>query len=222
MIKIESVLQRQLAPIIERRELIHKRRRLTAVFLTVAVLELIVILGTDLSSPWMLLPIAVGIVLNLVWKVAFRPREIDLRKIAREIESENPELKALLVTAVEQESESGELGFLQERVVNEASREAIAAQWGDTIDVGAQRGWRVMQGIAGALMVAAGVWMFGMSLRSHLPGGSNASPATAAESVGGGEDGAWQVEVEPGDVELERGSRLLVVARFGDRVPSSA
>ncbi|MGI9242362.1 MAG: hypothetical protein ACR2RV_16310, partial [Verrucomicrobiales bacterium] len=222
MIKIESVLQRQLAPIIERRQLIHKRRRLTAVFLVVAVLELMVILGTDLNSPWTLLPVAVGIVLNLVLKVAFRPREIDLRKIAREIESDNPELKALLVTAVEQEDGSGELGFLQERVVNEASREAIAAQWGDTIDVGAQRGWRVMQGIACTLMVAAGVWMLGVSLRSHLPGGSNTSPAAAAELQAGGEDGAWQVEVEPGDVELELGSRLLVVARFGDRVPSSA
>ncbi len=222
MMKIESVLQRQLAPIIERRELIHKRRRLTAVFLVVATLELMVIYQADVSALWILLPIAAGLVVNQIWKSVSRGEGSDLRAIARDIESENPELNALLLTAIEQDSEPGELGFLQERVVNEAAREAIAAQWGDTLEVGAQRGWRVAQGMATALMLAAGVWMFGSALKPHLPGASRGAGERAGGLLDAAGGGDWQIEVEPGDVEVERDSKLLVVARFAGKLPGSA
>ncbi|NIQ95870.1 MAG: hypothetical protein GWN87_17935, partial [Desulfuromonadales bacterium] len=34
--------------------------------------------------------------------------------------------------------------------------------------------------------------------------------------------GEWSIEVTPGDVEVERGTRLVVTARFDGRVPAEA
>ena len=72
MMKIESVLQRQLAPIIERRELIHRRRTITAICIVVAVLAFIAwgeargAVRDPSVWRWFLLPIGGGIALGCV------------------------------------------------------------------------------------------------------------------------------------------------------------
>ena len=221
MIKLESVLQRQLAPIIERRELIHRRRVLTLVFAITAVLALIAWRSArgaeDASAALLLLPIGGGILAALAARIFFRPRPVDLRQIAREIESNNPELNALLLTAVEQDG--GDLGFLQERVVHDAAREAITAQWGETVATGESRGWRIGQAAAAVAMGFACAALLGSVAKRGSDGGSGERSIAEAKK-GGGRD--WQLEVTPGDVEVERDSKLLVTARFGERVPGAA
>ena len=63
----------------------------------------------------------------------FRARPLDYQALAREIERENPELHAVLLTAVDQQplSPTGELNYLQQRVVLEALQEYRRSAWGE-------------------------------------------------------------------------------------------
>jgi hypothetical protein len=59
----------------------------------------------------------------------------DYRQIARAIEDRHPELHALLRTAVEQQPDphTGQLHFLQQRVISEAVAQSRQHQWLDSI-----------------------------------------------------------------------------------------
>lgn len=108
----------------------------------------------------------------------------DYRAIARQIEERHPELHALLLTAIEQKPDpaTGQLNFLQQRVVDEAVAESRRHQWVDTVSGAQLFGMRVAQMAALALLV------FGLS-RLHIksaeyaalpPGGSLSVTVTPA------------------------------------------
>ncbi|NNM31276.1 MAG: hypothetical protein HKO57_17320, partial [Akkermansiaceae bacterium] len=221
---IESVLQRQLAPIVEREERIRRSRGRVIVFLVVAVLSLLGIgsmRGTgEFSAMWLLGPLVAGAIAVVIHKLACRRPAIDVHAVARRIEANNPELEALLVTAVEQEDQTGgkKLSFLQERVVHDAAQEAIAAGWRDTQAGRRRRGWRLGERLAAAAMVMA--WLL-LAFSMTRPGGPEGD-GSRAPALLGDTGGEWDLEVTPGDVEVERDSKLIVTARFGDRVPTGA
>ncbi len=164
-------------------------------------------------------PSAIGFFLLLAAGIAgavmvirhFRTRPLDYQAIARQIEKENPELHALLLTAVEQEPNApgGQLNYLQQRVVLEALDQQRRGGWA----AGMSRRHRL------ALL---GHWAafgcFAVILATLFPHFSISLPsglwAGAAESNG--------VLVSPGDTNLERGSSFVVLARFNGRLPVSA
>ncbi|MEO1843373.1 MAG: hypothetical protein ABGZ37_03745, partial [Akkermansiaceae bacterium] len=223
---IESILQRQLAPIVARLKAIRRRRSRAIVFAVIAFLAWLGGLaardaeGTSLS--WLWLPVIGGLVTVLILKVAAQRPVINLRKVAHEIEAENPELKALLLTAVEEEEKvrGAKLGFLQERLILEAASKAIGARWSDTVGGNASRGWRAGQLLATCAMVIA----CGILTVENWPKGAETGLAGAdpAGEVAVPPSDQWEIEVTPGDVEMERGSKLVVTARFGGRVPTEA
>ncbi len=135
--------------------------------------------------------------------------EPDYLAIARSVEQRHPDLHALLVTAVEQrvDSATGKLDFLQKRVVADAVAEVRKRDCVETVP-----GWQ----LAGASVLQfAMLALLGWSFTALLPSSENPAPTVASRS-------AEEITVTPGDVELERGSGLVVLAKFGGSVPSEA
>ncbi|MHB1560732.1 MAG: hypothetical protein ACYC61_25035, partial [Isosphaeraceae bacterium] len=137
----------------------------------------------------------------------------DPRWVARQIESAHPDLNAELLAAVEEveSAPGGRLGYLQATVVREALAHRLAHDWDQTVP-----SWKLgLAGLAhaaGLVGLAAVVGFLVLQERTSAHGG--ARPAWQAD--------ASEVQVEPGDVELERGSPLLVVARFLTAPPADA
>ena len=141
-----------------------------------------------------------------VWR-AWRKSEPEYRQIARQIEQENPKLHALLLTAVEQQPdpETGGLHYLQQRVISEALEHNRRRPWGNRIF---ERLFftQCAHGLALCLFLAA---LFG--LRVATPPSKSFFGAQASG-----------VTVTPGDASIERGSGLVVFARFDGKLPTEA
>ena len=163
-------------------------------------------------SPLLFFVLGIAAVAGAVMVVRrFGTPPLDYQALARQIERENPKLHALLVTAVEQQplSESGELNYLQQRVVLEALDQYRRSAWGRSIArrhsaaVGAQ--WAALAGLAAVMII----------LRPHFSLSHLSGLWEAAERSNG-------VTVNPGDATIERGSALVVLARFDGKLPAEA
>ena len=135
--------------------------------------------------------------------------EPDYLGIARSVEQRHPDLHALFVTAVEQrpDSSTGKLDFLQQRVVADAVAEMRRRDCVQTVP-----GWQLAGATALQFALLA---LLGFSAAALRPSSENATPAVAGRAQ-------EEVTVTPGDVELERGAGLVVLAKFGGDVPSEA
>lgn len=141
-------------------------------------------------------------------------RRIDVVELARRIEKEYPDLRSLLLAAVEQtpRGPDGELGYLQERVIDEAIEHARRQKWIKAVPT-----WHLAT--AGACHV---VWLlFFVAAWGTLLQRASA-PAPAAPVAAAPTKPVEAVTVLPGDVTVERGSRLAVTARFAAAVPTEA
>lgn len=132
---------------------------------------------------------------------------------ARRIEAHFPDLNAALVTALEQSPDvvTGRLNVLQHQVLVQALTHAVTHPWNSIVPTRRLVGATVAAGLSAVLLTGVlwTAWNSGQaptSLAEWLPG-TSASPVEVA------------VRVEPGDVELERGSSLLVLARFQEPAP---
>ncbi len=137
----------------------------------------------------------------------------DPRWTARRIEAKYPELDASLLAAVEQTtaSPSQRLGFLQTAVIRQALEHRRGHDWNQTVSTRKLQSTQLAHAFALVLLLATSAfWMF----RSYTHERERAAGILEA--------GASDVVVEPGDVELERGTSLLVVARFQGRVPADS
>ena len=129
--------------------------------------------------------------------------------IARRVEQRHPDLHALLVTAVEQRAEipAQGLNFLQQRVVADAVAEVRKRDCVESVPALQIAAIFVAQLGALALLMA--------SLAGLLHSSLNSTRGVAHLQTD-------EVTVTPGDVELERGSGLVVLAKFSRDVPSEA
>ncbi len=131
----------------------------------------------------------------------------DLRRIAQRIEASFPDLDGRLVTAVQQQRKAGEnLNYLQERVLREALSASDRNDWFEIVP-----GWRLaasrLATLAALLILAVSLW------RLPYPKGHNSFFFSRNQESG--------VTVTPGDITIERGNSLVVLARFGDNLPST-
>lgn len=136
--------------------------------------------------------------------------EPDYRAVARTIEERHPELHALLRTAVEQQPhpKSGQLHYLQQRVVAEAVEATRKKQWFDSIPTSRWVGGYAVR-VLGFVAIALAFYLI-------KPTPQRARPVT--EKVATKE----AVTVTPGDAELEKGSGLVVLAKFHRNIPNEA
>ncbi|HEY3394499.1 MAG TPA: DUF4175 family protein [Lacipirellulaceae bacterium] len=146
---------------------------------------------------------------------AFRTAR-DQRAVARRIEARHPELGTLLLTAVEQAALPREqLGYLQSTVIRDALKHGRRHNWS-----GAVSSWK-LQLARLASMAALGLLVgvcIGLANRTVAHGASGGLLST----LGDLRDLHFEVKVDPGNAEVERGTSLVVVAEFAGAVPPEA
>ncbi|HMO87058.1 MAG TPA: hypothetical protein PKC18_19285, partial [Lacipirellulaceae bacterium] len=173
-------------------------------------------LAWNWSTAWAALAGATAISALVCWRLAARAGR-DPRRLAQLIEATHPELGAMLLTALEQAPtpKFRRLGYLQTSVVRGAVLHGRSHNWADATSRGRVRLARLAHLMALAALVSS--W----SLLVHRTG-----DAARAAATGGAADlappGALDVEIQPGDAEIERGATLLVIARFRSAMPPQA
>ncbi|MEY4939192.1 MAG: hypothetical protein RIQ93_927 [Verrucomicrobiota bacterium] len=131
----------------------------------------------------------------------------DYRWIARKIEDRHPELNGVLLTAVQNGLLAGnEIGYLQYRVVKEATTRSQEKDWRKIVPTA-----RVV--ITQAVhLLALGCFIATLaSLRTPFPSVQGISEKAVVAADG--------VVVSPGDASIERGDRFVVLARFARTLP---
>ncbi len=209
---IDRLLKTHLEPIARAHRRWRLLRALTFGWLAAAGVGLIFVLahhsaGEISSWPFVLLLFAVLAWTLVVWW-RNRRSELDYNLIARNIEQENPQLHAILLTAVEQQPDpaTGQLNYLQSRVIREALAQDQQSNW--------RR--REMKRLRLARLSSVGsfavlVIIFAMLYHAAPPRMANLMRMTRNE-----------ISITPGDTSIEKGTSLVVLAKFGDDVPSEA
>jgi hypothetical protein len=219
---IEKLLANCLEPVLAAEAQLRQRRVLISVLILGAI-GFTVLFALSVFQDWWSWKAVFGWLgfLTLIGLIGLirANREPDLREIAKKVEENHPDLQAALLAAMDQKpSADGELSYLQKRLLADVSGHAVTNKW--VRQVSSKRlfaaGWGQFAALVGFCL---SVWM----LLGVAPG---SKPKTVAEipptEVVEPDPGAVTVSVSPGDVELEKGSRLVVEATFPGRVPGNA
>lgn len=210
---IDRLLQIHLEPVAHA----ERRRRLFRAWMIgwfvavgVGLAFVLIRFATGWASPWSFL-LLTGATLAwtlIVWQ-RVRRIPLDFQSLARKIETENPNLHALLLTAVEQkpDAETRQLSYLQTRVIREALAEDRRSLWRQRA---AEQRRFAQIGCLVALLFLSGILV---TLYQAAP------PRLATLSFQPGQHG---VTVTPGDTSVEKGSSVVVLARFDGEVPTAA
>ena len=177
-------------------------------------------------SLWMCLAIIAAGLGCYLWGKRQLEQGFDVHEVVRRIEEEHPELQSLLLTAVEQrgEGEEGQLNYLQERVVNEAVEKAKEQHWIDDVsqEEMEQQETAFRRSRALALICMFAPLILGLNPSTKLSGSKGDPDKALASKSGAPMATDAEVEVTPGDAEVEKGSRLPISALFGNPVPVEA
>jgi hypothetical protein len=168
----------------------------------------------SISGGWLVAALAVAAAATGVLCAILALRSVrDRRWVARRIEAMHPDLAAGLLAAVEEDAAapSGPLGFLQVSVIRKVLEHRKSHDWDETVPSRTIRGVQVAHAVALASLVLAFVALFGQA-RSEA---SHRSAKLAGA-------GAGEVQIDPGNTSIEKGTSLLVVARFNGAVPGEA
>jgi hypothetical protein len=163
--------------------------------------------GWHCRLPWWLALlgglIAAGIISNYE-----RRRPVDLRTVAEAIERENPNVRHLLTTAVEQKPDphNGVFSFLQLRVIQQALTHPDRELW--------EQSFRRRSSAAGNAQILALAAMLALLIFDNSLSRWHAQAGASGLTEG--------ITVTPGDTEVERGTGLVVTARFGSTPPEEA
>lgn len=217
----QTILHRKLEAVIEAEKSVRQRYAVTVVLLVAAVIAAACVLRPSLvpvsGQAWAVLLPAIVIVLMLIARAVAEKTVPGVLDLARQIETAHPELRAALLTAMEQRpGANGKLGYLQERVLDEAVRHAVRHDWARSLSAERMRrsGWLLALGFIA--FVTADWWMTLQLDRARPAAASAAKQADPKKPAP-----VLEVAVTPGDVEVEKGSRLTVEARFAKDAPES-
>jgi hypothetical protein len=212
---IEQALHDRLQPIVDRRKRLYSASRLSVCWsiLSLAGVFLIALgsrsgisASTAFAAICFLAVLATLVVMRRSQR--FQP---DYHAAAHDIEQHHPELKALLLTALEQKPEGpdGRFGYLQMQVVREALVHATEHNWLESVPAGRLKWAGVARTAALLLLIAV--------LSQMLPG-----PFSVGRTRFVRPNPAAQVIVMPGDTKIEAGTSVLVTARFEGQTPDEA
>jgi hypothetical protein len=208
---IDRVLESHLAPFVRRRRQYRFWSSLALVWLGTGLVGLPLLalrtqIGLTSRLPWFLLvALGAGAVLFVILRQ--RRDHSDWRWAARQIEATHQDLKGLLLTAAQQEpADDGHLSYLQTRLVQQAVEHSAANKW-------SAAALEFRFGAAHAAHLLALVFCLAV-LWGLRPAPGQVQRASRAPAGTG-------MTVTPGDTSLERGSSLVVMARFEGRVPPS-
>ncbi len=156
-----------------------------------------------------------GLVLVVGWWLSRRPQR-SLHEAAMAIEQRWPDLNSRLITAIDQRpgEDAGGFNFLQHEVITETLLHSHRNDWNKVIPAAAMTRARLRH-FACLLMFAAafiGAIQVGLAKTGPMTGLTPAENIATAGSE-------YDFIIDPGDAEIERGTSLIVTARFGGRVP---
>lgn len=218
-----QVLNNCLRPIIQAETRWRKRRLVTFSLLAgaIAMILLVIISKTTgwWSTPLALLTVLASLAAILIGWIRINTSGIDLKSLARKVEAEHPDLNAMLLTALDMDLEpGGRVGYLQSQVLAKVTEHAVRHRWIRRVSTTKliRAGWYQLGALAAFFI---GLWL----LIGQIP----AKPEAEIEVVDTGEtsqptDASIEISVEPGDVEVEKGSRVIVEATFKGRAPAGA
>ena len=194
-------LERHLDPLAQRQRTWRNRRALAICWVVgLVVAGALWALGVNSIAT---LPALVGVLIIAAVLAVRRANDWrpDYQDLARRIERDNPDLHAVLLTALEQEPDpkTGELNFLQQRVINEALAEARKGHWIESVPAARLARAAAFQWVALIAMLAL--------FTQLVSTGDTANQSSASAKV-------KLLEVLPGEITLERNAEFTVQAKF--------
>ena len=150
-----------------------------------------------------------GVVLGLMGALIGFLMAPSAAQTAKKLEAQFPDLEGRLITALQQSpDEKGQFQFLQEHLFTETLRHSSEQNWSSIVSDSSLLKMR----IARAAVIA--VFAF---LLTRLP----STPVRAVNGTAISEADENGVSVTPGDTELEKGSNLVLLAKFQKEVPGA-
>jgi hypothetical protein len=207
---MEPRLQNELAALERKLRLARFSREMTYCWLAVAAFGVLLlalrgVAGWHWPVEW-LVPVLAGLIAaGVVW-ARHRGRAADFRALVASIEREYPELRHMLSAAADQQPDegTGDFRYLQLRVIEAVLEHPRRHEWRQTVE----RKLSVSETVNLAALVAAIAVVFALS-RDGEPGVYRSWLAP-------------EITVTPGNTEVERGSSLVISARFGGQPPPEA
>ncbi len=209
---METRLQKEIAALEQMLRQTQFLQELTRGCLATAALAaffLLVRIFTGWHSPiQVLIPAIVGIIVLIATRRRAARQPLDSRAVISALEREHPELRHLLSAATEQQPDpaTGEFRYLQSRVIDEVLQHPRRILWKHNLKEQMTAAGKKSLAAAGALVILLLALQHG-PLRAHS--------ATASAQAEG-------ITITPGDTEVERGTSLVISARFGQNVPAEA
>ncbi len=145
-------------------------------------------------------------------------RSDEMLAAARAIEARHPTLSAKLLTALQEIRTSfpDGRGYLQRTVISQAVEHSRQHNWLAAVDGPALRRWSLAAaGAAAALLAMLTTFIIAAEPFASSP----AAPVKIVVQPAGTTDNT--ITVEPGDTAIERGSSLIITARFSRFIPAS-
>jgi len=213
---IEEALRKRLRPIVNRRRRLHLAYLLSVCWIVAALMGIGLISANRYlgwKSPVANWALCISTVLATLYALYRSSRmQPDYKAVARHIEQQNPDMQALLLAAIEQEpvQPDGQFGYLQDRVIGEAVRHATKHDWLQSISTKKLLSAELGGAIALTLIIT--------TLLQLLP----PVPFLRITNRNVQERRGYDLTVSPGDTSVEAGSPVVILARFGKRVPPKA
>jgi hypothetical protein len=210
---METRLQIRLGPLAKMLRLTRLFRALTicwaaAAAAGLALLVLQILIGGSFHRQTWVVPLIVGVIMAGVVFLRKKERPDDFLDVVRNIEPRQPEVQHLLSAAAEQTPAKGStaFSFLQLRVIEEVLAHPRQADWRRQLQ---QRLTIAQAAHLGSLLALATVILL-------LNRGSTQGATVFGSLIG------EEITVTPGDAQVERGTGLVVAARFGGAPPAEA
>jgi len=173
-------------------------------------------LWTSLSLVNAIFFIGPGILLASVGAVVLTVRNSPaLTSIATMIERKFPNLDSTLLTAIEQRPDQfSQYGFMQQEVMRQAFTHSLGNRWADIVPL-----WQLA--VTPTLTLAMlGLLAMVIIVGFGRPITPQSTPKSFSETVINSSD--LRITIEPGSTEIERGTGLLILARFDGSIPNDA
>ncbi len=218
----EHRLARRVQEVADRLATLRRNRRMSHIWLGAALVAGL-LLAWQLLTHTSLFPaglVASGVVLVVSLGIVLGSRAKSApEEAALLIEQRFPDLDSRLLTAVEQRPD-GEIGgyrFLQHEVISDALLHAHRHDWREAVPQKAMTRARLGNVASMAVCLAAFLALGWTSWRRPPQ-----SSSLAGLQSNQGDESTLTVVVEPGDTAIERGTSLLVMARFDREQPTGA
>jgi hypothetical protein len=210
---METRLQLRLRPLAQMLRDTRLYRALTIGWLVAATVGLAlyvaeILIGRAFHEEIFLVPLILAVILAAVVVIRQKGRADDFLEVIREIEPHQPEVQHLMLAAAEQRpaKDSAAFNFLQLRVIEEALAHPGQADWRRKLGRRLARAQIAFAGAFGMLILVTTLLH-----RTETQG----APVFASLLRD-------EITVTPGDTQVERGTGLVIAARFGGTPPGEA